>query len=101
MKLPREVVQELDAAASPASSWHDQCTAAEDLGNERVRVRAGTFIARRYRAPGQNGDIWIADVPFGMVRMTTADGEMELIRYGSDARSSIRERPIEYRPPGR
>jgi hypothetical protein len=100
LKLPREMIQQLEAAG-PGPSWREQCAAADDLGNERVSVPAGTFIARRYRTPGQKGDIWIADVPFGMVRTVTADGEMELIRYGSDARSSISEKPIEVRPPGR
>ena len=98
MSIPQDMLEQL-GSTTPGPGWKEQCEVAVDLGNERVTVPAGTFIARHYRSPDEKEEVWIADVPFGMVKLVTADGEMELIAYGTDARSRITEEPIEYRPP--
>ncbi|NIR42811.1 MAG: hypothetical protein GWN99_02955 [Gemmatimonadetes bacterium] len=102
IRFPEEMLPEL-AGSTAGPGWKEQCQSAEDLGNERVTVPAGNFIARHYRAPDGGEEVWIADVPFGMVKMVTADGALELLRHGTDARSLITEEPVEYQPqpPGR
>lgn len=104
-RIPQELLNALGDYADPGPGWREQCDSAEDLGEEQVTVTAGTFIARHYRAGGETpGDVWIADVPFGMVKLIQVDGGMELLRFGSDAESSILEEPIDVempkRPPG-
>jgi hypothetical protein len=99
MRIPDSMIPQL-AQSTPGPGWKEQCETAADLGNERVTVPAGAFIARHYRAPDGMEEIWIADVPFGMVRMVTTDGEMELTAYGTDGRSYITEEPVDYEPPG-
>jgi hypothetical protein len=99
-KVPREMLEAIGAGTEAGPGWRAQCAAAEDLGLEEVTVAAGTFTARHYRGGGEkSGEIWIADVPFGMVKFLQADGEMELVKYGADAESLITEEPIEIEVP--
>jgi hypothetical protein len=101
-RVPLRMLEALGANTSPGPGWQEQCASAEDLGLERVTVAAGTFRARHYRsAEDDAGDVWIADVPFGIVKFVTASGRMQLVEHGSDAKSSITEEPIEIElPPG-
>jgi hypothetical protein len=102
-RVPLRMLEALGANTSPGPGWHEQCASAQDLGVERVTVAAGTFRARHYRSGEEDGgEVWIADVPFGIVKFVTASGRMQLVEYGTDAESSITEEPIEIElPPGR
>jgi hypothetical protein len=99
-KVPDDLLAQIGEQTQTGPSWRQLCGSTEDLGTERVTVEAGTFNTRHYRA-GENleDEFWIADVPFGMVKLIQADSRMELVRHGSDARSSIREKPLEMKPP--
>ncbi|KPK55567.1 MAG: hypothetical protein AMS21_13515 [Gemmatimonas sp. SG8_38_2] len=86
--------------ADPGPGWEDQCATAIDLGIERITVPAGAFDAHHYRAGGETPtDVWLADVPFGMVKLFQSSGKMELASYGADAKSSITEKPIDVEIP--
>lgn len=99
-RMPQEMIERMVTDAAPGPSWGDQCATAEDLGTEEIIVAAGTFRARHFRGGDeQAGEVWVADVPFGMVKLVQPDGEMELVRYGSDARSSLRGEPVEIELP--
>ncbi len=101
-KAPQEMIDLMAADAAPGPGWKEQCADADDRGIERVTVPAGTFQTRHFRARGgDKGEIWIGDVPFGMVKLTQADGRMELVKYGSDAKSAITEKPVEMEGPPR
>ena len=95
-RMPQQMIDMMAASSAPGSSWEETCGTARDLGQEQVTVAAGEFRARHYRAAGDDsGDVWIADVPFGMVKMIQTGSEMQLLKYGRDARSSIVEEPVE------
>jgi hypothetical protein len=100
-RVPKKMLDAL-GDTEPGPGWKDQCATAEDLGMEPVTVSAGTFNAHHYRAGGERpSEVWIAEVPFGMVKLVESDGEMELVEYGADAKSSITEKPIDIElPPG-
>jgi hypothetical protein len=78
---------------SVASETVRYCSNGEVVGQETVRVPAGSFKTLHVRSAA--GDAWIShDVPFGLVRVRGADGsEMVLLGSGMDATSSITERP--------
>ncbi|MGD8866342.1 MAG: hypothetical protein PVI01_01905 [Gemmatimonadales bacterium] len=99
-KVPEDLLAQIGEQTQTGPSWRRLCDSAEDLGSERVTVEAGTFETRHYRA-GENkeDEFWVADVPFGMVKLIQADSHMELVRYGSDAKSSIKEKPLEMQQP--
>ena len=100
-KVPDDLLAQIGEQTQTGPSWRQLCGSTEDLGAERVTVEAGTFDTRHYRAGEHMEDeFWIADVPFGMVKLIQSDSHMELVRHGSDARSSIKEKPLEMeRPP--
>jgi len=103
LRVPRQMIEQLGADAAPGPSWREQCAASQDLGMEQVTVPAGTFNARHFRAEGKEPtEVWIAAVPFGMVRSVEPGVVMELAGYGSNARSSITEKPEDIQlPPSR
>jgi hypothetical protein len=103
LRVPRQMIEQLGADAAPGPSWREQCAASQDLGMEQVTVPAGTFDARHFRAEGKEPtDVWMAAVPFGMVRSVESGVVMELAAYGSNARSSITEKPEDIQlPPSR
>lgn len=93
-RMPDEMIQRLAASAPMGPGWQQHCDSASNLGSDRVTVPAGTFEARHYRGTDDDKvEVWLADVPFGLVKMTQPGGNMELVRYGRDAKSSIEERP--------
>jgi hypothetical protein len=103
LRVPQEMLEAVVAQSSPGPGWTERCASAVYVGTEQVTVAAGTFTARRYRATdGESGEVWIADVPFGMVKLVQADGVMELLDFGDDAKPSITEEPVEMKmpPPG-
>ena len=98
MRLPSQMIGMMSrrpGGSSPARDLLKECTSAEVVGTESVTVPAGTFDALHLHATaGQQADVWVSpDVPFGLVRMKGADGEMELTGKGTDATSSITETP--------
>ena len=99
-RMPQQMIDMMRADPAPGPSWGDQCAAATELGNEEVTVPAGTFQARHFRGGAEDaGDVWIADVPFGMVKLVQPNGTMELVRYGTDAESLLSGEIVEVEVP--
>jgi hypothetical protein len=99
-RVPDDLLAQMGEQTQTGPSWRQLCGSTQDLGAERVTVEAGTFDTRHYRA-GENlqDEFWVADVPFGMVKLIQADSRMELVRHGTDARPSITEEPLEMELP--
>lgn len=74
-----------------------------DKGMERVTVPAGTFTARhfQYQFDKEVMDSWIAEKvsPYGLVRSTGKDFEMQLVGYGTGAKTQITETPKKFQMP--
>lgn len=79
-----------------ACSREDPCTSTSHVQQLRETLPAGTFRALRIESKDdQKADVWaVKEIPFGMVKVVHADGEMVLVGHGQDAKSSIRETPI-------
>lgn len=98
-RVPKQLLdQMLDASATPGTGWREQCESAKGTGFEEVIVPAGTFRARHYEGE-DSAEVWLADVPFGIVKLIQPEGTMELVGYGTDARSSLTGEPEELRVP--
>lgn len=82
---------------TPTAQMADACERMVDLGTETVTVPAGTFETRHYRDQKTGAEVWVdADLPFGMVKTLTKDGEeMVLTAHGTGAKSRITETPVE------
>ena len=83
-----------------ASDWAGRCNAAHVIGWESVTVPAGTFRALHVKAD-DGGEAWAsAEIPFGLVKVHDKRNELVLTGRGSDAKSSITEKPLEMSLPG-
>ena len=84
-----------EGQGSSAFDWAAHCTSARVVGWESVTVPAGTFRALHVTAD-DGTDVWGSrDVPLGMVKLHSAKGDLALSARGSDAKSSITEKPME------
>lgn len=97
MRMPDQMLRMMSGRAGQnvAAEIARGCAEMELVGWEQVTVPAGTFRALHVRNPREQTEAWIApDLYFGMVKVTMKDGAaMVLTRRGSDAQSSISERP--------
>ena len=73
---------------------------AELVGTETITVPAGTFTCQHYKLKDNGGDVWVAtDVtPYGMVRMTSPDMTMTLVKVLSNAKTRIHGTPRKFDP---
>jgi hypothetical protein len=97
MRMPKEMIamMQQQMGDNPMVDVAERCATAEGLGIESVQVPAGSFEAFHIHDAEQQGDAWISpDVPFGVIKVLVPEGgTMELLRYGTDATSSITEEP--------
>lgn len=78
------------------SNWSEQCRTLSVVGQESVKVPAGTFTATHLHSAADSTDVWVSrQVPFGLVKSRTARMTMQLSAMGRDARKSITETPQE------
>lgn len=74
-----------------------------DKGMEKVTVPAGTFTARhfQYQYDKEVVDSWIAEKvsPYGLVKSTGKNFEMQLVGYGKGAKTQITEKPQKFQMP--
>ena len=75
--------------------WAARCTTARVVGRESVTVPGGTFQALHANLD-DGTDVWASsDVPFGLVKLRGKDGVLALTARGSDAKSSLTEKPLD------
>jgi len=83
-----------------AAEWAARCSMARVVGWESVTVPAGTFRALHVKAD-DGGEAWASpEIPFGLVKVHDKANELLLTGRGSDAKSSITEKPLEMSLPG-
>ena len=72
-----------------------RCSGAHVVGWESVTVPAGTFRALHVTTDDE-GEVWASrDVPFGLVKLRGKQGDLVLSARGTDAKSSITEKPLD------
>ena len=78
-----------------AFDWASRCSGAHVVGWESVTVPAGTFRALHVTTDDA-GEVWATrDVPFGLVKLHGKQGDLALAARGTDAKSSITEKPLD------
>ncbi len=78
------------------SVFGDICNDVTLVGQEKVRVPAGTFNAKHYHSAKYENDSWVdPDLSFGMVKAIGKHHDIERVRDGDGAKSSITETPQE------
>ncbi len=74
----------------------------ERVGVEKVTTPAGTFTCEHYRTKDGSADVWIAEkvAPWGLVKMTSKDANMTLVRVLTNATSKVTGTPVKFDPAG-
>jgi hypothetical protein len=75
----------------------------EKVGTETVTVPAGSFVCDHYRDSAGNppSDIWVSTKvsPYGLVKMTSKDTSMELLKVLENETSQIKGEPQKFQMP--
>jgi hypothetical protein len=92
----------MGAGAHPAGAATDHSQ--ELVGTESVTVPAGTFTAEHFRtnSNGKTGDVWASTkvAPYGVVKVTSADTTMVLVKVLDHETSQISGEPQKMNFPG-
>ena len=98
MEMPGQMMARRGNQTQPA----DIRTNAEDVGPESVTTPAGTFDCEHYRAKDGSGDYWVAKnvSPWGLVKYTSKDESMVLVKVITDAKDKITGTPKPFNPMG-
>jgi hypothetical protein len=95
-ELPQDLIQMINQA--PTAKKEADQPKIKNLGIEKVKIKNETVDCTHMRYTSKDkstADVWNnAKVPlFGMVKSTTADATFEMVGYGTDAVSAIKEQP--------
>lgn len=72
----------------------------ERVGTETITTPAGTFECEHWRSKDKSSDFWVSEKisPWGLVKMTSKDENMTLVRVISNAKTKIRGTPKKFDP---
>ena len=103
MEMPMAMVSRMAGATHPQATGSDHGQG-EMVGSESVTVPAGTFTAEHFRSTsnGKTADVWASAkvAPYGLVKMTSADTNMVLVKVLDHETSQITGEPQKMNFPG-
>ena len=94
MEFPMEMMQMMNRGASREVQKADIREGATKIGTETITVPAGTYTCEHYRT-SDGADVWVSEKasPYGLVKMTSADANMTLMKALTNATTKIRGVP--------
>jgi hypothetical protein len=96
MKMNGMIMGMVRGQLQKKSVFGDICDEVALVGQEKVTVPAGTFNTKHYHSAKYENDSWVdPGLSFGMVKAIGKHHDMERIRDGNGAKSSITETPQE------
>jgi len=95
-ELPQALIQLINQAPPPKKK--EEKPKIKTLGTEKVKVKNQVLECKHIRYTSKDeatAEVWTSDkVPlFGLVKSTSPEVTMELLEYGTDAVSAIKEKP--------
>ena len=97
MKMPNQAVAMMRSriAQTPSLDAANRCEEAKVVGFESIQVPAGEFRALHLKPVDAQVDAWaLEEIPFGLIKSRSKDGEVVLLAHGKGAKSSITETPL-------
>jgi hypothetical protein len=102
MKMNGMMLNMIRGQLEKNSFFKDVCSEVKLVGQERVKVPAGSYEARHFHSDKYETDSWVDPaIPFSLVKSSGKSHEMVLVATGSGAKSSITEVPQEMGAPGK
>jgi hypothetical protein len=99
---PMEMSGQMMARRGNQTQSADIRSTADDVGPESITTPAGTFACEHYRAKDGSADYWIAKnvSPWGLVKSTSKESTMILVKVITDAKDKITGTPKPFNPMG-
>ena len=96
-ELPQEILGMLNQTPPQKTKTKVEEPKSKKLGTEKVKIKKKTFECTHLRYSFKDkttAEVWTnTKVPFGVVKSTSPEVTMELLEYGTDAVSAIKEKP--------
>jgi hypothetical protein len=94
MEISMEMMSMMGGGRRMPAQRADAREGATKVGTESITVPAGTFTCDHYKT-ADGADVWIAEKggPWGLVKMTSSDGTLTLLKVVSDAKTKIKGTP--------
>jgi hypothetical protein len=97
---PMEFPLQMMGQAEKATTSADVRDQSERVGTETVTTPAGTFTCEHWRtkAKDRTADVWLTEKvhPWGLVKMTSPEATMTLLRVVTDAKTRIKGTPQKF-----
>jgi hypothetical protein len=99
---PMEMSGQMLARRGNQTQSADIRSTTDDIGPESVTTPAGTFACEHFRAKDGSSDYWIAKnvSPWGLVKSTSKENSMILVKVITDAKDKITGTPKPFNPMG-
>jgi hypothetical protein len=103
MQLPGQQTMEMPVGmegAEKGAQTADFRHEAELIGQETITTPAGTFACQHYRLRDKSAEYWVSEKvpPWGLVKMTSQNNNMTLVRVISNAKTKITGTPQKFDP---
>jgi hypothetical protein len=98
MEMPMQMMGMMGPPPKPQKSdFRDE---SERVGTESITTPAGTFECEHWRSKDKSSDYWLSNKisPWGLVKMTSPEESMTLVRVISNAKTKIRGIPKMFDP---
>ncbi|MCL6567095.1 MAG: hypothetical protein K6U09_11820 [Acidobacteriia bacterium] len=98
MEFPVQMRRNMSNSTNPAAE--DIRAIAEHVGTETITTPAGSFTCEHFRMKDGSGEAWVSQkvAPYGIVKMTSREGSMVLLKVLAGERSQIRGEPQKMAP---
>jgi len=100
MEFPMEMMARMGGGGGgPREQVTDIRKDAEVVGTEEITVPAGKFTCTHLKTK-DGADVWVSDkvAPYGLVKMTSKEANMTLLKVMTDAKTKIRGTPRVFDP---
>jgi len=96
MEFPLEMMARMGQSTDQGHG--DISKEADVVGPEEITTPAGTFQTTHYRSKDKSADMWVSEkvAPYGLVKMTSKDGNMTLVRVLTNATTKIKGTPRKF-----
>jgi len=101
MKMGGDMMKMVRAQMEKQSFFGEMCKGVSLVGKEKITVPGGSYETLHFKSTEHGSDSWISpEVPFSVVKSTGKNFQVELLKHGKGAKSSITEKPQEMKGMG-
>jgi hypothetical protein len=101
MKMGGDMMKMVRGQMDKQSFFGEMCKGVTLVGKEKITVPGGTYQTSHFKSTEHASDSWTSpEVPFSLVKAVGQTFQVELLKHGRGATSSIKEKPQEMKGMG-